>query len=138
MADISKIKIESDTYDIKDTIARNYNVYSSTEQVVGTWINNKPLYRKTITETVSANTNAEHTLSSYGINNADVVIIDVGMSTAHFGTTSGKEYATVIYYVSSTDRANIYLNWEGKLIIQNQNSRQRVYNISLLYTKTTD
>lgn len=46
MADVSKIKIESDTYNIKDSTARAISNYSNNEQVIGTWTNGKPLYRK--------------------------------------------------------------------------------------------
>ena len=46
MADVSKIKIESATYDIKDTTARNKFNYSSSEQEIGTWIDGNTLYRK--------------------------------------------------------------------------------------------
>ena len=48
MANVSRIKLENTTYDIKDEIARNHDNYSTSEQVIGTWINNKPLYRKVI------------------------------------------------------------------------------------------
>ena len=46
MADISKIKIDTDTYDIKDTTARDKYNYSSSEQEIGKWIDGNTLYRK--------------------------------------------------------------------------------------------
>lgn len=49
MADISKIKIESSTYDIKDSTARDYNIYSSTEKIIGKWIDGRNIYRKVVT-----------------------------------------------------------------------------------------
>lgn len=48
MADVSKIKIDNGIYDIKDTTARNnFDIYTTYEKRIGTWINGKPLYRQT-------------------------------------------------------------------------------------------
>ena len=137
MADISRIKVESSTYDIKDSTARAYNDYSSTEQVVGTYLG-KPLYRTVVTETVAATTNTGNDLSHYGITNQDIVFINVGMSTAHYSSDTGKSYAPVVYYVTSGDRTHVYINFEGKLMIQNQSGNTRTFYICLEYTKTTD
>ena len=46
MADISKIKIEANTYDIKDNTARAKFNYTANEQEIGTWIDGKTLHRK--------------------------------------------------------------------------------------------
>lgn len=43
MPKIDKIRLNNNDYDIG-----NNNVYSTTEQVVGTWTDGKPLYRKVI------------------------------------------------------------------------------------------
>ena len=57
MADISKLKVGANTYDIKDSSARSSQNYSTTEQVIGTWTNGKPVYRSVITYTLTvANT----------------------------------------------------------------------------------
>lgn len=112
--------------------------YSSTEQVIGTYLG-KPLYRKVITRTVNSNTNDGVSLSTLGINNTNIVIVNVGLSTAHYQiSTVGGGYAPIVYYVSNTDRAHVYINANKELQIQNQNNNQREYNIVLEYTKTTD
>ena len=114
------------------------NTYTTTEAVCGKYLG-KPLYRKVITQTVNANTNVGYTLSSLGISNTDIVIVNVGASTAHYSiSTTGGGYAPIVYYVSNTDRAHVYVNANKELQIQNQNSNQREYNIVLEYTKTTD
>lgn len=73
MADISKIKIESDVYDIKDTTARNVNNYSTSEQLIGKWINNENLYRKvvsiTLTEAMGIAGQAHDYSYAHGISN---------------------------------------------------------------------
>lgn len=47
MANITKLTVDNTTYDIKDTKARNGNIYSETETEIGTWLNHT-LYRKVI------------------------------------------------------------------------------------------
>ena len=64
MADISKIKIESSTYDLKDSSARtnisNITNYSTSQEYeIGTWIDGKTIYRKVIT-TTGTSANAEY------------------------------------------------------------------------------
>lgn len=115
------------------------NTYSTDEIRIGTWVNSKPLYRKVITRTVNANTNDSVSLSTLGITNQDTIIINIGLSTAHYQiSTTGGGYAPIVYYVSNTDRSHVYVNANKELQIQNQNNNQREYNIVLEYTKTTD
>ena len=74
-ADMNEIKTSvNDLYDEVDTNA----TYSSTEQRIGTWIDGKPLYRKTILfpEGNGGNSNVvAYTLSNYGITNVDTIFI---------------------------------------------------------------
>lgn len=115
------------------------DVYSSNELKTGEiWIDNKPIYRMVITKTVNSNTNTEYLLTDLGITNQDMVRVNIGTSTAHYGSTVGGEYSAVSYNVSSTDRAHVFVDGSKKLRIQNQNSSQRTYYVVLEYTKTTD
>ena len=112
--------------------------YSTTEQVVGTWIDGKPLYQITVIKTANSYTNYLYELSDLGIYNIDIMIIDLGGSTVHYMPTDYVGYASISYYVNSSDRAHVYLNGAGQLAIQNQNTNNRTYYITLKYTKTTD
>ena len=114
-------------------------IYSTSEiKTNKVWINNKPIYRMVVEEIVNSNTNAEYLLSSLGITNQDMIRINLGDSTAHYGDTIGGAYSSISYYVSSTDRAHTFIDASLKLRIQNQNSNQRTYYVVLEYTKTTD
>ena len=137
--DISITQTGSDiTLDFTSNAVANKNVYSTTETKIGTWKDGKPLYRKVIEKQIAANTNSTENLSTYGITNQNVVIIDVGSSYAKYTNDVGGGYAPIVYNVSSSDRATVYVNGLGQLSIQNQNTNQRTYVITLLYTKTTD
>ena len=109
------------------------------EQKIGTWINGKTLYKKTVARAVSANTNVNVPLSDFGINNTYDVIIDMGNSGANYYTSSSVfGFSPICYYISDTDRAHVYINANRELVIQNQNNFGRDYYITLKYTKTTD
>ncbi len=115
----------------------NLSAYSTEETVVGTYLD-KLRYRKVIIKTVAKNTTTNYTLESLGISDVDIMIVNTGDSTAHYGTGIGLSYSPISYYVSSSDRAHAYLNGQGQLVIQNINSNERTYYIVLEYTKTTD
>lgn len=134
----NKPTIPTKTSDLTNDSGFVTNTYTSSETVCGKYLG-KPLYRKVITQTVNANTNVGYSLSSLGITNTDIVIVNVGASTAHYAiSTTGGGYAPIVYYVSNADRAHVYVNGNKELQIQNQNGNQREYNIVLEYTKTTD
>lgn len=64
MAEVSKIKLENDVYDLKDSTARttlsnNTSYSTSTEYEVGKWTDGKTIYRKVIEKT-GGSTNAEY------------------------------------------------------------------------------
>lgn len=54
-----------------------YDNYSTGEQVIGTWIDSKPLYRKTLYFASNGGGTSEvsYTLSNYGITNVDTIFI---------------------------------------------------------------
>lgn len=71
MAEVSKIKLENDVYDLKDSTARttlsnNTSYSTSTEYEVGKWTDGKTIYRKVIEKT-GGSTNAEYLGNVSGI-----------------------------------------------------------------------
>ena len=62
MANIDKIRVDGIDYDIKGT-----DIYSTTEQVVGIWIDGRPIYKKSLSFTPSSGDNLiAHAISSLG------------------------------------------------------------------------
>ena len=116
----------------------NQDNHSLKEHKIGTWIDGKPLYRKVIQKTVASNTTDRYYLTDLGITNADLIIVNVGKSTAHYSNVAGQEYSPVSYCVSSTDRGNVFIDNYKRLAIANISTVQRIYYITLEYTKTTD
>lgn len=107
-----------------DTDERNIESYSTTEQVIGTWIDSKPIYRKVITGlsiTISA--------SAPTWNN---IVAEANVDT-------------LVDIVPYTNTGGI---WYGVLIFDYYNGYFRAYPVSSLntivaalcveYTKTTD
>ena len=110
--------------------------YSTEEQVVGRWIDGKPIYQKTITGT--ANLPAMPSYSSIGTTSAlissdidniiDVLITGKGTGTGYQGYQSPASY---VAYVNIGGNINV-----GQGI--SSGTTEIAYRITVKYTKTTD
>lgn len=110
--------------------------YSTTEQVIGKWIDGKPLYRKTITfrTTISVSFTIPHEIA-----NVDEIHIDYGNS--FFVETTGTTYSlpTIGYAGNFTENCYAYVNKENIYISATGGwNTSWIKYITLLYTKTTD
>ena len=73
---------------IRDRVSdaeKNFNKYSTTEEVVGTWIDGKPIYRKTME---FSNLSAGENNIPHGIADVDIIMVDRDHSFATNGTYS--------------------------------------------------
>lgn len=104
--------------------------YSTEEQVVGTWIDGKPIYQKTII--INNPTLAADVPYAHGISNFKHLIY----SNVGYTSSEGIEYAEPIHVandfsrVSYVDSTNVYITAKGKTYTQ--------LRVTLQYTKTTD
>lgn len=110
--------------------------YSTSEQVIGTWINGKPLYEKTFTTTL------DNVPSATPVNMADVS----GLRIDEIANVSGR-----VNYYNGTDLFNVnlgtyfgtyiypngYLQFFQTITAQTTNRSYKV-SVTLQYTKTTD
>lgn len=123
MANISKIKIENTTYDLKDETARDYSNYSTTEQLIGTWINGENLYRKVIHETTTTPVGTAGQVHDYnfphGISNFNKMVSITGNINGQYTFTqfggNNVDYGT---YINKVDSTNIQVrisndSWTG-------------------------
>ena len=139
------IQMENNVEDAINTVQSNLNTtnqnienlttYSTTEEeVVGTWIDGKPIYRKVVVENVS---NFSDTLNiDLGTSNVDVfidgkVLINTADFTAidHTATSTSYNMARWVFN-KSTNEVQIYNNLQGGIT-------GTIYVI-IEYTKTTD
>lgn len=111
--------------------------YSTTETVIGTWIDGKTIYRKIVDFGALPNTNAKSV--STGVSNIDT-LIKIGASSLN--PTSG-DYMYLPYAHTSglASQVTLYININDNLInIRTGNDRSgftKTYVI-MEYTKTTD
>lgn len=112
--------------------------YSTTEKRIGTWINGKPLYRKTITASFSGN--GQYDIS---VSNLSPDILWIGPESfllAYSGTITKplNVYENANYNIRT--EYNVPASHEKRLTIWHQGDAY--YNgtayLSLYYTKTTD
>lgn len=103
--------------------------YSTEEQLIGTWINGKPLYRKTISGVISAGANVVDST----INSKTNSLVKVEGKTK-----SGEYQYSVPWYENTNDFINFSLISTGFRIHVGSNNANRTYEITIYYTKTTD
>ena len=111
------------------------NTYSTTEQVVGTWIDGKPIYRKVIT-------------GSWSSANGTINLVDNVSSIVKFHPRFKKSNAnywyTDAYYASASDKLQFYFNLSGTMMRVGYSCGSDYpgtsgdYTIIFEYTKTTD
>ena len=139
--EINKIT-DSNMNEIKSVVNNNASVlnasltYSTTEQVVGTWIDNKPIYRKVISST-SVTTGGETSINT-GISNLKEFTSIIGVMTRSTGSafpiprahTSSFAYQVGMYYVPSDNTMRVEVG----------SSVTNVSKVTIIleYTKTTD
>jgi microcystin-dependent protein len=112
--------------------------YSTEEQVVGTWIDGKPIYQKTFTGSsyVSSNNDISFDISALSIDS----VVDVT------GCLTSTTYAQTLS-ISHPDRPTVtqdnitwYVNGANKseFVIKGGNWKDSTYHFTVQYTKTTD
>ena len=125
---IAYITDSSETKEIK--IRANQHNYSTEEQIIGTWVDGKPIYEKVII--IDNPPSGIDVLYSHGISNFNHVI---NINVVYI-TNGGIEYSEPIYLNSNfarscaIDSTNLYITTKGGNYIQ-------LY-VTIQYTKTTD
>lgn len=116
---------------VRDVEPQKQDIYSTTEQVVGTWIDGKPIYRKA--GYLSSVGSGEIVLDSGLTSDYALSIIKVGGSCKDTSNT----IMPVSGYVNGTSRVVIAVTSTGLKLFDNHPS---VSNLTWLveYTKTTD
>jgi hypothetical protein len=109
----------------------NIHTYSTTEQVVGTWVDGKPIYEITIDCGYFQNTtNVQY--FSHGISNLDFVIDLQGFF--YDSVASGN----LPFVGTASDGISIWVEPTQICIVTQSNRSSYHYYVTLRYTKTTD
>ena len=113
------------------------NKYSTSETMIGTWTNGKPLYRKIITGTLNQTATGTNTNTdiSTGISNAGIVLI----KNAYF--INNDRYIPIPYFTNSGNSVRMIPVADGGAITITNNYSSyggSTVIIILEYTKTTD
>lgn len=93
------------------------NVFSTTEKVVGTWIDGRTLYQRTWTYTTTE-ADTRYYLAAYGLTDIkDVWIVD-SASYVRYGTGNGASTQSVNTWVSTTDYKLCYIDANGRIVMK--------------------
>lgn len=108
------------------------NVYSTEETIVGTWIDGKPIYRKTINFGSLPNNNVKKV--SHGILNIDTFVSINGITFTSEKTATALPYA----HSDSTNEVSLFIEGTNVAIrtFGNKTNYTKTY-VTLEYTKTT-
>lgn len=141
VADINKvtnddINMIKNAHNDTDNKLTNLIRYSTDEQIIGTWINNKPIYRKVLSE-------IQITSSSQSINVDDLSIDKLIFLKPYYEGTAGStgDYNSDFdsYYISSTDYRRTFFRKVGSTYtLEYRGVANGTVNYILEYTKTTD
>ena len=114
--------------------ANNQKKYLTAEQIIGTWIDGKPLYRKTIQKSFVDNWT---TLYLNDIN-ADTIYINYGKTFANF-KIDNTYYSNGQFYISETDFFRTFIANKNELLVAFASAMtEKEATITIEYTKTTD
>ena len=126
---------------IKGPAGENFSAYSTDEQVVGKWINGKPIYRKTIE---FSNLSAGENNIPHGIADVDIIMVDKDHSFA-----TNETYSELWQIGNTNSSAGNFSQFSVSLVWTNRSvfdvyigsgivSRVPKLVITFEYTKTTD
>ena len=120
----------------KQTTKKTLNTYSTTEQVVGTWIDGKPLYRCVIKQDNIALSNGKAVVGQL----ADGNVEDMVRMTWRVGRTQGDFAGSRSGYLNSTFYSGVqFVNNDGITIFAAEGGSTTINFIGVFeYTKTTD
>lgn len=113
--------------------------YSTSEQVIGTWIDGKPLYEKVLEDSRQGGfPSGDYEIYS---NASSFHLIPDGLF-GMFYNSAGSQYLVPWASCggSSTNSTSLYKNSSGKIILAVRNDSYETYALELVirYTKTTD
>lgn len=113
------------------------NIYSTTEQKVGTWIDGKPIYRKVITHTISDTTATSETIAT-NISNMETIINASGTGSYTAGGTNKITIPLAFYNSGGWNSFHIVQN--GTNITYQKAANYPVIDLIFIleYTKTID
>lgn len=113
--------------------------YSTSEKVIGTWIDGKPLYERTVEIYNKSGSTAAQTLIAYNdiSANIDELFID---SSASYMAAGDSRFPIMGYYDSSSWQCHVFCNHNSKNVnyVAKWGSSTFDAKITFRYTKTTD
>lgn len=129
---IATFRYTKSTDSASTTIQEDSNEYSTTEKIIGKWIDGKPLYQKTITGITSLATSTTNETTIYTDSNPNIRIKKVdGFFDQNGWYMNVDTYANNNYYS--------HISAENNILKQTLNGwTNRNMTITIQYTKTTD
>lgn len=119
--------------------------YSTSEKVVGKWIDGKLIYQKTVSGKLTTTvTNQRYTANAELVSNVDTLVEAIGTFRHTSAGTAARQYVPCVQYnsdlsfgfcakFSKIQTGEVYLTYDGTSIYQLNNNE---FTATILYTKT--
>lgn len=122
---------------VGDELKNKYN-YSTVEHVVGKWIDGKPLYEKTVLDTLNTSANTYFTIN-HNISNVKMIYINTSNSVVYLSDLSAST-SPYCYGPATGSDEEVRMGVDSTKIYGRVGSKYAQANvaITLRYTKTTD
>ena len=128
MADFSKLTVDNITYNVKDKTARDTDNYYTNETIIGKSVNNKPIYRKVITNFVT--NGGQHNIGN--VDNIDELINFYGGYSK-----AGDNKIPINFYIDNSFYLRTWI-WNNDVYYDCVGYNGYNGTIIIEYTKTTD
>ena len=130
-AEVVNIRSDSENNAYSCDYMNRLNTYKTTEQRIGTWIDGKPIYRKTLV----------YNYTTTGQHSENISSLEIDTITSYNWTCKVNNNYIVGPYDLSSDTAicNVFFEGNNKLYAKNGSSwTTAIFTINVEYTKTTD
>ena len=118
-----------------DNVISSEEIYSTTEKIIGTWINGKPIYRVVFVIDLS-DYSGQDLWIAHNLTNMDFFWINQGESKL---TNSSETIPPTFYYGSNSDWARLAINTSNiRFKYTNSSISSYILYVVIEYTKTTD
>ena len=112
------------------------NNYSTEEQVIGTWIDGKPLYQKSFSANSPAIVGSEDTIATFNLSVDKIISLDLILQSGHEFIPAGWQYQSTSYAITNVYARATATSLAMSVGVSAYTSKPVFATIQ--YTKTTD
>lgn len=128
---------------VRNYVATNIAVYSTTEHVVGTWIDGKPIYQITLQDTVPNTTTGTFATKSIDLSSYNIEFLNIVNAVMRLTIDNNTTFSNLPYLENDGNQIKLFADFSTSQKVLNIRSSAGYRSgaslyITIQYTKTTD